>query len=78
MTKVVKIWMKFSFWTKLKSIFATLGVGGEFALFIGDSHQSYKWVVGGCTVLAVLITYLIEDSNKDGVADIFQKDKDLK
>lgn len=78
MTKVVKIWMKFSFWTKLKSIFAALGVGGEFALFIGDSHQSYKWIVGGCTVLAILITYLVEDKNGDNIIDIIQDEKDLK
>lgn len=73
MTKVVALWKRTSFWNKLRAIFSALGVGGEFALFIGDSHHSYKWIVGGCTVAAILITHLVEDKNGDGVVDIFQE-----
>lgn len=72
MTKIVKFWMKFSFWAKLKSIFAALGIGGEFALFLGDSHENYKWIVGGATVLAIIITHVMEDKNNNNISDIFE------
>jgi hypothetical protein len=78
MTKIVKFWMRFSFWNKLRALFTALGVGGEFALFVGDSHHGYKIFVGIMTALAIGITHLIEDSNKDGIVDMFQDDKDLK
>lgn len=73
MTKIVKFWQQFSFWLKLKATFATFGVGGEIALFVGESHEKYKWLVGGATVLSILITNFIEDKNNDGIVDIFQK-----
>lgn len=75
MTKIVKWWMKFSFWTKLKGILASLGIGGEVALFIGDSSEIYKWVWGGATLISLIITYIIEDANGNGVADIFEDEK---
>jgi hypothetical protein len=71
--KVISLWKRISFWNKLRSVFTALGVGGEFALFIGESHHSYKWIVGGATVIAIVITHLIEDVNGDGVVDIFEK-----
>jgi hypothetical protein len=73
MTKVVKLWKRISFWNKLRGIFTTLGVGGEFALYLGDSHHAYKWVVGIFTVLAIVITHLVEDKNSNGIVDIFEK-----
>lgn len=75
MTKVIKFWQKFNFWTKLKATFATLGVGGEISLFIGESHEKWKWLVGGATLLSILITNFIEDKDNNGIVDIFQKEK---
>lgn len=72
MTKIVKWWKKFSFWMKLKGIFAALGIGGEVALFIGESSQGYKWFVAGATVIAIIITHLIEDKDNNGIADLFE------
>jgi hypothetical protein len=74
MTKVVRFWKQITFWNKLRSVLTALGVGGEFALYMGDSHSGYKWVVGGATALAIIITHLMEDKNSNGVADIFEKD----
>jgi hypothetical protein len=72
MTKIIKWWQKFSFWMKAKSILAALGIGGEVALFIGDSGHGYKWLWGGATVVAIIITHLIEDKDNNGVADLFE------
>ncbi|HEY0752283.1 MAG TPA: hypothetical protein VGD26_14085 [Chitinophagaceae bacterium] len=74
MTKIVKWWMKFSFWNKLRAIMASLGIGGEVALYFGDSNEVYKWVAAGATILSILITYIVEDANKNGIADIFEDD----
>lgn len=71
--KIVKFWKRFSFWAKLKGILATVGIGGEFALYLGDSHEGYKWFVGGATLLAIIITHITEDKNNNGVVDIFEK-----
>jgi hypothetical protein len=72
MTKIIKWWQKFSFWMKMKSVLAALGIGGEVALFMGDSGQAYKWLVAGATVVAIIITHLIEDKDNNGVADLFE------
>jgi hypothetical protein len=71
--KVISLWKHISFWNKLRSLFTALGVGGEFALFLGESHQSYKWIVGGATIIAIVITHLVEDKNANGIVDIFEK-----
>jgi hypothetical protein len=67
-----KFWKKFSFWMKLKAILATLGIGGEVALFMGDAGQGYKWFVAAATVVAIIITHLIEDKDNNGIADLFE------
>lgn len=70
--KVVSLWKRMSFWLKLRSLFGTLGVGGEFALFLGDSAHGYKWIVGGATVVAIIITHFMEDKNNNNIVDIFE------
>lgn len=75
MTKVIKWWARISTWNKIRSILTAIGLGSEFALFLGDSHEIYKWVVGGATLLAIIITHGVEDRDGDGQVDIFQKDK---
>jgi len=69
MTKIVRWWQRFSFWTKLKGVFASIGIGSEVALFIGDSHEGYKWLVAGATLIVILITHLVEDKDGDGQVD---------
>lgn len=61
-----------SFWNKIRSALTAFGIGSEFALFIGESGEAYKWIVGGATILAIIITHAIEDKNNNGIADIFE------
>jgi hypothetical protein len=77
-TKIKHWWARMSFWNKFRSILTAIGAGTEFALILGeeDGHL-YKWVVGGITLLAIIITHAIEDRNNDGIADIFQNEEDL-
>ena len=73
MTKVVKVWQTMSFWTKVKGLLATIGVGSEVTLFLADSSHTWKYIAAGATILAVAITHLIGDLNKNGIPDIFEK-----
>lgn len=73
MTKVIKWWKRFSFWTKVQGISAALGIGSEFALYLGDSHHGWKIFVGVITAIGLALKYIIEDKNANGVVDIFDK-----
>lgn len=75
MTKVISWWKTITFWNKLRSVLTAFGVGGEVALIVGESSHSYKYIVGGATLIMILITHLIEDKNANGIADIFEKNK---
>lgn len=70
--KLIKWYKAMSFWNKVRSILTAIGVGSEFALYLGESSEAYKWVVGGATLLAIIITHGVEDKNSNGVADIFE------
>lgn len=72
MTKVISIWKRFSFWTKVQGISATLGIGSEFALYLGDSHHGWKIFVGAISAIGVLLKYVIEDKNNNNVVDILE------
>lgn len=76
MTKIVNWWTRISFWNKVRSVLTAIGAGTEFALIIGEDGHFYKWVVGGATLLAIIITHGIEDRNNNGVADIFEDGKE--
>ena len=65
-----------SMWNKVRSILTAIGVGSEFAMYLGDSSQAYKWIVGGATLLGIIITHGVEDKNNNGIADIFEDGKE--
>lgn len=74
MTKVIKWWKKVSFWFKLKAALLTFGIGSEFALYFAEEGgHGWKIFVGCATALSWLITHLIEDKDKNGIVDWFQK-----
>lgn len=74
MTKVIKWWKKVSFWFKLKGILLSVGIGSEIGLYFGEQDgHGWKIFVGIATAIGMLITHLIEDKDKNGEADIFQK-----
>lgn len=72
MTKVIKFWKTVSFWTKVQGISATLGIGSEFALYMGDSHHGWKIFCGALSAVGILLRYFIEDKNKNNVVDILE------
>jgi len=69
MTKIIKFWMRFSFWNKVRGILTALGAGGELALYLGDSHNGVAAVVA---ILLIVITYFVEDKNNNDIVDILE------
>lgn len=72
---MIKFWHSISFWLKLKLILGGLGIGSEITLFMTEAAQGWKWLAGIATIIAFLITHLIEDKDNNGLADIFEKKK---
>jgi hypothetical protein len=68
----MNLFKQFSFWTKLKLFFGSFGIGSEVALHFGDAHPVWRYVVGGATILAITITYFIEDKNNNNIVDAFE------
>jgi len=72
MTKLIQ---RFSFWDKIRLILLSLGIGGEITLHLQDSITEWKVVAGIATFIAMIITYLFRDDDRNDVVDIFEKKK---
>lgn len=69
MTKVVKFWKRFSFWAKVRIMLIPVTIGGEVALYFGDSHGFWKIATPIATMIVYALTHLIKDENKDDIID---------
>lgn len=69
---MVKWFKTVCFWKKLKGTIAGLGIGSEITLYMMDSHPTWKIVAAISSVVGMLITTWIEDTNNDGIVDLFQ------
>lgn len=70
--KIMKWWQKVSTWNRIKATFASLGIGSEVALFMGDSAEGWKWFAAGCTIASIVITQAMQDTDNDGEVDLFE------
>lgn len=73
--KVNDWWKKVSFWNKLRGMLGLIGIGGEITLYFGDAYSGWMIVAGIATFILGGITYIVEDANKNGIVDIFEKNK---
>lgn len=63
-----------SFWNKIRSVMTAIGVSSEIGLYAADVHSGWKIFVLIATLIGIFVTHFIEDTNNDGIADIFEKD----
>lgn len=75
MTKIIKWYKKVSFWNKLRGMLGLIGIGGEITLYLGDFYHGWMIVAAIATFISVGITFIIEDINENGIADIFENKK---
>lgn len=76
MTKMIKWWARISFWNKIRSALTAVGIGSEFALFMFEIGEGWKWFAGLATLMVIGITHIVEDANGDGEVDIFEDGKE--
>jgi hypothetical protein len=73
MTKAIKFWKRFSFWFKVRTFLGSIGVTSEVAAYFADAGKGIHTAIGAATVLALLITFLFTDEDKNDIVDFFQK-----
>jgi len=74
MTKqIISWWKRFSFWDRIRLLLGSIGVGSEITLYFADSFPVWKGIAGVATIVAIAITYLFKDINKNNIIDIFEK-----
>lgn len=73
--RAIRWWQRQSFWNKLAATFASLGIGTEVTLYFSGSEHYWKYIAGGATIAAMLVTKWFEDKNNDGISDCFEEDE---
>ena len=71
------LWKRTTFWQKVKDTTALFGTGGQIILTIADSSHIWNYVMGGATIIGMLVALWMDDKNADGIVDIFE-DNEIK
>lgn len=72
MTRIVKIWYKTAFWGRVEKSFLYVGSTVTGTLVLADAGKVWTLIVIGSTIVGGVVGFWFNDSNKDGIADIFQ------
>jgi hypothetical protein len=67
-------WKKTVFWTKVRDSINAVGTLTQLGLIAADSAHVWNYVVGGAQLIGTFISIWFDDKDKDGTADIFQKE----
>ena len=67
-------WKKASFWNKVKDTIHFLGTATQLTLILGDSAHIWNFITAAAQVLGSIIAIWMEDKDKDGEVDVFQKE----
>ena len=78
MTKVRRWYNQVVTFTKLKAFIGLIAVGSEVAVYADNAPAWAHGIVILSSIIVGGITVFIEDKNKDGIADVFQNEEDLK
>ena len=72
---MTKIWKQVSFWNKIKAVITMFGIGGEVTLFATQQGLAWHGLTVAATVIGVVITQFVQDSNNNGVVDLLESNK---
>lgn len=72
MTKIIKIWHKTSFWTRVEKTFLYVGSTITGTLVLTDAGKWWTVTVIVSTIIGGAVGFWFNDDNKDGIADIYQ------
>jgi hypothetical protein len=74
MTKIIKIWHRTTFWTKIEKSFLYIGSSISGTMVLTDAGKLATLIVIGSTIAGGLVGFWMTDANKDGIIDIIQDD----
>lgn len=63
-----------TFWTKLQLTIQAILSLAQLSLIFGDSEHVYNVIVTGGQILGLIIPIWIQDANRDGVVDGFERE----
>jgi hypothetical protein len=72
MTKIAKLWHRYSFWQRLEKASFYIGTTVTGTLVLSEVDKIYTIISLGSTIVGGLIGIIFNDDNKDGISDIFQ------
>ncbi len=75
MTRIVKLWYRTAFWGRVEKSCLYVGSTVTGTLVLADAAKVWTLIVIGSTIAGGFIGFWFNDSNNDGIADIFQHDQ---
>lgn len=72
MTKIVKLWHRSAFWVRVEKSFLYIGSAISGTMVLNDAGKWATAIVIGSTIAGGFVGFWFNDSNKDGVPDVFQ------
>jgi hypothetical protein len=72
MTKIIKLWHKTSFWTRVEKTFLYVGSTITGTMVQMEANKILILVVIVSTIIGGAVGFWFNDENKDGIADIYQ------
>lgn len=74
MTKVIKYWMRFSFWNRVRFILAGVGLGTEVGMILLEMGNFWKGLVVVAAIATIILTYGVEDKNNNDIVDALEEE----
>lgn len=71
-------WHKTTFWTKVKDSVQGLLAITQLSLVLGDAQHIYNFLTFAGQVIGLLIPIWMEDTNRNQIADVFEKEVTVK
>jgi len=72
MTKIIKLWYKTSFWSRVEKSFLYVGSVVTGTLVLNEADKVWTLIVIGSTIAGGVVGFWFNDENKNGIADIFE------
>jgi hypothetical protein len=78
MTKITRLWHRTAFWSRVEKSCLYIGSAITGTMVISEAGKLVTLIVIVSTVAGGLVGFWFNDANKDGIADIYQNDEDVK
>lgn len=74
MTKIIKLWHRTAFWTKVEKTFLYVGSTITGGMVAADAGKLWMAISVLTTITGGIVGFWMTDANKDGIIDLVQDD----